>query len=428
MTHLIALALLTLFTAFKVKTGLVQLRPFDALVAVMLALTLVKGSSGARSRMPAGFLILLPFFFWHVFSALTFGLENGIREALQIAIVTAFAFVVVAHVDDIDYGKLARLMLVGLVLITAYNIYWHVSHGFWTGWKRLVDPKRAFNFLPLVLSCLIIFGGRARLRYWILWAILSGVIAMSGERKALLIYLILSAVLLARRRIWAAIPAMGAGVLALILLSLAVQDPYLERQFRSVLNPFGESTTSLSAIASGAYPESISDAQRGFALRLSMELFAQRPFVGVGTNAYSAVVERRYAYLPDFMRTSAHGEFQRVLVENGAIGFLLYLSIWGAALARLRPVLRQAARSHLVSRSVAMSLSIVLVVPPLVYVAFEAAGTHAFVVLTFISLLPETCRAAFEARAQTIRMRIKRRPLCLRAIDCPTTIESSHGP
>ncbi|MDP2620669.1 MAG: O-antigen ligase family protein [Hyphomicrobiales bacterium] len=400
MNHLIALALLSLFTAFKVKTGLVQLRPFDGLVAVMFLLTLLGGHRRMQFRLTAGLLILLPYFFWHMFSATTVGLENGLREGLQIAVVTAFALTLAAQADRIDHAKLGRLMLVGLLLITAYNIYWHVDHGFWTGWKRLLDPKRAFNFLPLVLGCLLLCsGGQTRRLYWLLWAGLGVVILFSGERKALAIYLILSAALAARGRLLITVPAMAAGIVLVGLFGSMIDNPYLQRQVRTILDPLG-STLSLSAIAAGEMPESMSNAQRKFAATVSMELFTRHPIIGVGTNAYRDTIEARYAYLPEFMRLSPHGEILRILVENGLVGLMLYLSIWGIALTRLLRVLMTAARAWIISREQAVLLPVILFVPTFFYLSLEAAGTHSLVALVIISLSPEFCVFALRNRMQ----------------------------
>ena len=102
------------------------------------------------------------------------------------------------------------------------------------------------------------------------------------------------------------------------------------------------------------------------------------------------------------MRTSAHGEFLRVLVENGAIGLVLYMAIWIAAIARLGTILRQAVRRRLMDRSMMFALPIVLSVPAAIYVDFEAAGTHAFVVLVFVSLQPEFSRVVIDRRRRSL--------------------------
>ena len=33
-----------------------------------------------------------------------------------------------------------------------YNIFWHLGHGHYVGWKRIDAPKLAFLFLPVLLT------------------------------------------------------------------------------------------------------------------------------------------------------------------------------------------------------------------------------------------------------------------------------------
>ncbi len=152
MTVLLTLALLSLFTPFKIVTGLVQLRPFDVLCVVMTAWLLTKGRLVPRYGIPFGLGVILPYFALHVASAFTVSENNGIREALQVGLCLLFAWIVASSAHLIDYRRLAHLAVVGLVAVTVFSIAWHISQGYWTGWKRLGDPKAAFTFLPLVLG------------------------------------------------------------------------------------------------------------------------------------------------------------------------------------------------------------------------------------------------------------------------------------
>ena len=54
MTYLLAFAILSLFTPFKIATGLVQIRPFDALTALALGLAFMRGRIFPREGMPLG--------------------------------------------------------------------------------------------------------------------------------------------------------------------------------------------------------------------------------------------------------------------------------------------------------------------------------------------------------------------------------------
>jgi O-antigen ligase len=121
-------------------------------------------------------------------------------------------------------------------------------------------------------------------------------------------------------------------------------------------------------------------------------------FFGVGTNEYERIIQQRYAYLPEFLRAGIHGEFLRILTENGLIGLLSYLTVWLVAWHRTHAVLRAQVDADRLTTSQAALLQIVAFVPCLLYVSFEASGTHSIVVLTFISLLPEGL-TAWRARA-----------------------------
>ncbi|HEY4344558.1 MAG TPA: O-antigen ligase family protein [Parvibaculum sp.] len=400
MTYLISIALLTLFTAFKIKTGLLQIRPFDGLVAVMLLWTLAYGTSFWRSRLSIGFVILLPYFFWHALSALTYEFDNGLREGLQISILLAFAYVVMIWADRIDYAKAGGVILLGLVAITIFNIGWHIEHGYWTGWKRLNDPKAAFNFLPMALTCLVVFAAPAERRFhYLMLCVLAVVILLSGERKALIIFGVLMALLAGRGRVVAALPLLGAGILALSFYASASGDAgYVADHLQSLLDPTADS--SYLELAKGGAVQSLSNAQRSFALDLSSQLFWEQPFFGVGTNVYEDMVRQHYAYLPDYMLLGIHSEPLRVLTENGIVGLLLYGAVWLVALMRLGKVIRHFLTQGLLNAVQARMLPFILLLPPFFYVATEAPGTHSFVCLVFVSMSPNFVYWAVLQRAR----------------------------
>src|SRR5262249_7730980 len=156
-------------------------------------------------------------FFWHVASAFSLGAVNGAREGLQIAIVMLFAITLLHHLPNLNYARLGKLILVGFAAVMAFNIGWHLINGYWTGWKRLTDAQSTFTFLPMVVICFILCAAPERKRfYWLAWWSLAPLIVLSGERKALIIFGILSASLLGRGRLqnWAPFAAIAYVVLA----------------------------------------------------------------------------------------------------------------------------------------------------------------------------------------------------------------------
>ena len=344
MTALTALAVLSLFTPFRVSLPLVHVRPFDALAFLMLGWCFARGRVFPRGGLPTGLVLLLPYFTWHVMSALGAGVDNGLREAMQIATVLAFTWAAAISLDEYDYRRLGTWLAVGMAVITLYSIGWHVANGYWTGWKRLVDPKATFTFLPLVLGCIIVAAaGSRRTWLWLGWAVLGVVILCSGERKGLVVYAVASAGILARGRIMPFVVVGAAAVAALAVLPAVIDDPYLARQIGSVANPLeaGDFSTAL-ATGEAAQGDSRSNAQRGFAASLARSLIETNLLFGVGTNQYERIVQQRFAYVPEFLQNGIHGEFLRVLTENGLVGLLAYLAVWGVALVRARAVLAAA--------------------------------------------------------------------------------------
>lgn len=408
MTYLLPFALLTLFTALKFQVSIVLLRPFDAVVMLMVGLVLVSGGSfGKRGRV--GFLMLLPFFLWHVLSALLYGVENGLREGLQVTLMIAFASMIVLGLDRIDYRTAARVMVAGLVAVLVYTVIWHVSQGTWVGWKKLNNPKAVFGFLPMALGCLLLYAAPAQRRlYWLIWIGLLVIIVLSTERKALVIYGLITAMLLARGRVVAALPLVGVGVVALyIVINLFAAESFT-RQLRTMIAPV-ESAGSSALVARGMTPESLSNAQRRFAFNVASSYFSQSPIVGIGTNAYLDRVTEQYDYLPKFMLLGIHGEFLRVATENGLIGLVFYVAIWLVSVFRLRRVLLYFLHYRQITEAQAFVTPLLLLIAPLMYLALDASGTPSFAVLVVVSLMPDLARGALKQRAASAAAAHERR-------------------
>jgi hypothetical protein len=410
---LLAITVLSLMLPIRMETGLILVRPFEFLIALgMLAWPLIAARRGVR--VPVGLLLLLPYFLWHVASAMVGGPRNTMREALQVLVVTMFAFLLAQEAPRLDLKRLSRRLLLGMAAIAAGSILWHIARGYWVGWKQLPDPRLAFVFLPLLLAGLILFAEvEKRRRLHFVWAGMLPVLIMSGERKALVIYLILTALLFARGRLALIAPAVAAAFVGLLLLSTVVENPYLQKQIRTLVEPGGTGNYEY-VLATGRYlpGDTPSDVQRAFALHVSGQMFAEHPFIGVGTNQYLELVSETFPSLPEALRLEIHGEFQRILTENGLVGFSFYLLIWVAAWARLCRVLHGAAdRGRLTSTQMRV-LPLLLFIPLALFVGTEASGTRAFVGAIVISLLPELVRgaAARAPRPDSLRFGLAARP------------------
>lgn len=408
MTTALSLAILSLFTTLEIHTSLVIIRLFDLFVAVIFIYVIAEIALGKRLKIAPQFYLLLPFFLIHVLSAAPLDLNNALREAIQAGVILSFAFIIATHVDKIDMRRFTRLMIIGLVIITVYNIVWHISHGYLTGWKRLDEPKFAFTILPMILACILAFGDHMKrerkLVLWSAWFLFAVIIILSGERKALILFAILTSLLMSKGRIQAMLPVLLAGFLLFIILVNTISDPYLQRQFSAILDPFGSGgSMSLSALSSGQYPTSLSNAQRFFAFEQGTKLFWDNPIFGVGTNAYAGLIQARFYFLPDYLTAGIHNEFFRVLVENGIIGLLCFMVVPIASLFSSTSYLRKYGRSAGISRLQGRVLLTILYIPTLFSLGFEASGSQAMILYCLLALFPSFIRQHLMRRSTRLR-------------------------
>jgi hypothetical protein len=400
MSALLTIAVLSLMVPLRLQTHFVLLRPFEFLIVLgIVAWPLAAMRRGVR--VPDGLLLLLPYFLWHVASAVSGGLHNAAREASQVIAVTIFAFLLAQEASRLDIQRTSRRLLWGMAAIAAGTILWHIDHGYWVGWKRVTDPRLVFVFLPALVAGLILFSEEGKRRkLFLVWIGLFPLLLMSGERKALVIYLILTALLFARGRVALIAPALAAGFAVLFVLSTMVANPYLQKQMHTLVDPSGTGNYKY-VIATGHYlpGDTPSDVQRAFAFHISRQLFAGHPLFGIGTNQYVQVLNQTFPDLPKDLRLGIHGEFQRILTENGLIGLALYLLIWAHAWVRLSSLLRHALREGLLTRTQARVLPLLFFIPFALFLGTEAPGTRAFVGVIIVSLLPDLAQGAL-ARAR----------------------------
>jgi hypothetical protein len=185
-----------------------------------------------------------------------------------------------------------------------------------------------------------------------------------------------------------------------------VENPYLQKQIRTLVEPAGSGNFEY-VLATGDYlpGDTPSDVQRAFARHNSRQMFAEHPLFGVGTNQYIEIVDETYPNLPQELGLEIHGEFQRILTENGLVGLSFYLLVWAAAWARLARVLRGAVDRGRLTRTQARVLPLLLFLPLALFVGTEASGTRAFVGVIIISLLPELVSGALARASQPVPLR-----------------------
>jgi O-Antigen ligase len=388
---LVLAAVGTLFSTLELSVWGAKLRPFDALVLMMflhLALT-----RGPETRLPLGLVLCGLFFAVHAAGAAMLGPGNFLREAIQVGVVFVFG----AHLyNSLTAEQLRRLLppfAVILFVVMLYNILWHLNQGYYTGWKRLDAPKMAFLFLPVLLTYFAITprelsGPATRLATFLLPTMLP-ILMLSGERKALLSYLICCLVYLLKTRMLIRPTGMfaifTAAFVAVASLPLLLEIPYVAKQVDSMLAPL--STAEIRIYSSSEYvSESLSNAQRVFATRVGLEMFWDNPLIGVGTNAYERIATKQLAHLPAILVKSIHSEFLRTLVENGLLGLLTFVL----------PLLRTL---HFAIFSGGPGLGraewcgcLLFLGAVLILLAIESSGTKLLVPYIMIAILPDLVR------------------------------------
>lgn len=393
----LAAALLSLFTPIKVRLAVVELRPFDVLTCVLFLGVLFRLAKLKAPQSWNGLVIMLPYLAWHAISAYLYYFSNGLRETLQVLIILLFACSVLSLLPVLNYRRLGLMLLVGMAAITAYNAEYHISHGYWTGWKRLNDLKFTFEFLPPVLGFLILFSRRrAAYGWWLAWIVFGGALIMSGERKAVIEYGVLTAALLSGRRVVLAAPIFLALALALSAAGSSLKSGYLGEQFQSLARLGKSPHDNYDMIVRGAGPASLSNAQRIFAFHVGSQMLKGHWWLGVGTNAYQDRVKEEFAFLPKYLLLGIHGEFWNILVQNGLLGLALYLTVWIAAAIRLALALNLLRNLGALETHESILVWLLIFIPAVLFVAFEAAGTHAFVTLLLASISPEIVRYALK--------------------------------
>jgi hypothetical protein len=388
---LVLAALASLFSNLELIVWGAKLRPFDALVLVMfLQLALTRGPA---TRLPLGLVLCGLFFAVHAAGASMLGSGNFLREGIQVGVVFVFGAYLYNSLTAEQLRRFLPLFIAILLVVMLYNIFWHLDHGYYTGWKRLDAPKMAFFFLPVLLTYVAMKHHDApsagtRLATFLLPAMLP-ILMLSGERKALLFYLICCLVYVLKTRMLIRPTGMfvifTAASATMVFLPLLLEISYVAKQVDSMLAPF--STAEIRIYSSGEYvSESLSNAQRVFATRVGLEMFWDNPLIGVGTNAYQKIVTAQFSHLPPILTSSIHSEFLRTLAENGLLGFIAF------ALPLLRTV-------HFAVFSGSQGLGktewcgcLLFLTAVLILFSIESSGTKLMVPYVMFAILPDLVR------------------------------------
>ena len=386
---LITILFLALFSNIRYQTNFAVIRLFDILTILFAIYIFIKDHN--KIKLISGLTYLLPFFFIHIILSLNINFNNFLREFSQIFIIVLFLYILIKSKNEINYKDLLKNLLWVFISILSFVIIWHLNKGISVGWKLLPDTRIVYSIITILFFIYSkIYFKNFDFKFYIFLIILFSILLFSGERKAIAIFIFLFSLSYFR----------GLGIKSIIILfviylifSLSVNkisNPYIQDKVQTTLNIMNTGNFNY-VLETGKISEgdTWSNVQRNFSLEISKELILRNLLLGIGTNKYVIIVEDDYSYLPDQMKEGIHGEFQRVIVENGIIGFLLYLFIWVKSWIRFKLELNKSVHLKFISKEQYQYLIYSIYLPIIFYVGTEASSTRSFILLGLISILPD---------------------------------------
>lgn len=377
---LFALTLVSLFATFEFSGGIGKLRPFDLMAFICLGAvlpTLLRSGP----RFPAAGVFHVLALVIHVGSAVSVSTLNGLREGLQVGGVLAYAVALSTHLSLPRRSRVIEFTAWMVSAIAVWLIAWHVERGMFTRWKLLVGPRTVFVLFPaLAAGALCLMRRPSTAAFLAIFCVCGVLVLFSGERKALIGMAVLGAA-------WFGVfnpKLVMAAIITLVAAPAVVAlDPsgYAERQWQSIIT--SREYSNFWQYSETELPESMSDAQRQFAMDVGLQMLGREPVFGIGTNQYLPRVNAEMGEIPSYLRLGIHGEFGRTLVENGILGFAVYLMAWlMSAVVLLRGI-----PWRLFSRGIrnAALVRLLIFAGALAQVSFEGANT--FTMVSFLAPL-----------------------------------------
>jgi len=386
---LISILFLALFSNIRFQFDFALLRLFDILTVVFFIYIFNKEKH--NNDKSYGFYYLIPFFILHILLSYQLGIKNILREFLQIIIILFFITIILKSKDNLNFKQLFKLLFVFSGLIILYTIYFHLSKGYFVGWKQLPDTRIAYViFTILFFFYFKIFANDKNFIFFILSLMLFTILVLSGERKAIAVFIFLLCLYYFS----------GIGIKsALILIALYIvfsvsnefiTNPYIKDKIETTLNIMNTGNYEYVMHTGQISDEdTYSNAQRAFSINVSKTLIYESPLFGVGTNNYINYVNENYSYLPKFMKLGIHGEFQRVLVENGIMGFITFIFIWFKSFKRFKIKLDDFVKKKYLTLEKKKFIIYSIYVPLIFFVGTEGSSLRSFILLSIISLLPD---------------------------------------
>ncbi len=341
-----ALCVLALFLGIQYKVGVV-LRPFDALIG--LGGLFLVGRASVRGRIdrlkkPTVYYLFVAAYSYRCVNALFLsGTGTALKEAVQVT-----EFVLLVHIISVstrskEHRRLFfRMLLVGSGLLVLGSVGWHVSNGYYAGYKQWEGAKLAFSIFALLALGRFL---RGESRYTgIVFFVAVVLMVLSGERKgwvaflggAGLMYLVyrgqnvrhLLATIMRPR-------VLVGGTLAVVgIVVVGLQFERVVGQFKTIGDVYVLLSNFDLRMDLSAFETSSSNLARLYALIFTIRTTIDHPWFGIGTDQWLNEIRAVSHNTEGSYVLGAHSEYQRFAVENGLTGLTLYVFTWVYALQR----------------------------------------------------------------------------------------------
>lgn len=383
----LVLALAMLFCGLTANTPLGSLKPFDILI-MLITVPCLASRKLSDFRISAGLILMIIFYLvCTVPSCVENDFLYGLRRAIQVMILVSYGLVLL----NVNPAALSRrhyfIALAVMACIVAVNVAWHVANGYLTDWKRLGDPKSLFIFLPACVGVGIVLKVLPRNGLTMAaWMLLCVLILMSGERKALPAFFLISlAVFLDLSSLRGFALAAGAGLIIVIAGDI-ILDGYVFRRIDSIFAGSDARNDPL-YILQGGIPASLSDAQRKLGIQVASQLFHDNPLFGSGMESTVNYARSHFANYPKFLTGVAHNEFWRILAEHGIFGMVFML------IPMFRTLYLAATDSITFYRAYGQTFyprcMLIILTPIAAYMWSEGSGVEMFALIMLVALLPD---------------------------------------
>ena len=383
----------SLMSDIKYPTPIGMLRLFDVLTVLFFFNVIINNNQFTKQK-KHNFNFFFLFLIIHVLLSYKIGLNNFIREFIKALIIFSFFFVLIKIKDQINYQLLLNYGYKFSIVLTLWVVIWHLYNGYNAGWKHLQDSRLIFTILPVLHFIYFKIYTDRKFIFTFLTIILFLVILFSGERRALFVFFMLLILFyykgISIKSIFIFLFSYFIFFVSVNFITNSYVKGYLEK-----LTTFQNTGNYIYTIETGSILEndSISNIVRAFQLDYSKKLFLENPLTGVGTNGYLDKLAEDYGHLRLFSGTSPlatglHGEFQRVTVENGLLGIIIYFLAWSQSWVKLRNKINEFQKKKNIDIVRFKFVIYSLYFPALVYISLAGSSLRSFILLGIISVLP----------------------------------------